>query len=155
MIYPPPAGGGGGRGQKTTPTTPATPPPPPTPASTWQFTEGIAFTFPQNVTIPAGGFALVVPIDPATFRGKYNIPASVQIFGPYNGALNNGGESVKLSRPGTPGSGITPYITVDHVNYDNDVPWPLPPDGTGPSLARTTASAYANDPINWQSGPVG
>jgi hypothetical protein len=128
---------------------------PANPANTWQFTDGVAFTFPQNVTIPAGAYALVVPIDPATFRSKYNIPASVQIFGPYNGALNNGGESVKLSRPGTPIGGVVPYITIDHVNYNNAAPWPPPPHGTGPSLARIASNSYGNDPINWTSGPAG
>src|SRR5207253_2920060 len=61
------------------------------PANTWQFTAGVTFSFPQGASIPANGYALVVPIDPATFRTRYGIPAGVPIFGPYTGALNNAG----------------------------------------------------------------
>jgi hypothetical protein len=95
----------------------------------------------------------VVPIDPATFRTKYGIPASIQIFGPYSGALSNGGESLTLSRPGTPVGGVAPYITEDHVDYNDAAPWPTTPDGTGPSLERISTTVYGNDPIDWTAGP--
>src|SRR5207248_189291 len=62
---------------------------PANPGNTWQLTDGILFVFPTGVTIPINGLALIVPIDPATFRTKYSIPAAVQIYGPYTGALNN------------------------------------------------------------------
>jgi hypothetical protein len=43
---------------------------------------------------------------------------------------------------------------VDRVNYDNQTPWPSPPDGTGPSLGRINAVKYGNDPINWRPDAV-
>jgi hypothetical protein len=116
----------------------------------WQFSDGINFTFAAGSTILANGYALIVPIDPATFRSTYNIPANVPIFGPYTGALDNGGEKVTLARPGTPVGSVTPYITVDRVNYDNETPWPALPDGQGPSVARIDAVRYGNDPANWR-----
>jgi hypothetical protein len=126
------------------------------PANTWQFTDGVGFVFPTGSSIPAGDYALVVPIDPATFRAKYGIPANVQIFGPYTGALNNAGEHVQLSKPNIPDPG-TPvsYIRVDDVEYGNATPWPASANGTGPSLTRILSTAYGNDVINWQAGPVG
>src|SRR5262249_35242214 len=56
---------------------------PSNPSNPWKFTDGIDFAFPAGATLAASAFALVVPIDPATFRSKYNIPASVPIYGPY------------------------------------------------------------------------
>jgi hypothetical protein len=116
----------------------------------WRFSDGINFTFSPGSTIAANGHVLIVPIDPATFRSTYNIPANVAIFGPYTGALDNGGEKVTLARPGTPVGAVTPYITVDRVNYDNETPWPSLPDGQGPSVARVDAVKYGNDPGNWR-----
>jgi len=116
----------------------------------WRFTDGINFTFPAGASIAANDHVLVVPIDPATYRATYNVPASVQIFGPYTGLLNNSGEGITLSRPGTPVGNVAPYITVDRVNYDNDLPWPASPAGTGPSLGRVNPGRYGNDAANWR-----
>jgi len=44
-----------------------------------------------------------------------------------------------------------PDIQVDDVNYGTATPWPAPPDGTGPSLARFIGSNYGNDPTNWRA----
>src|SRR5947209_6295450 len=66
-------------------------------------------------------------------------------------ALHLSGDNVRLSRPGTPAGATVPYITVDHVQYNNVSPWPTPPDGSGPSLSRVNASGYANDSANWTS----
>ncbi len=49
---------------------------PANPANTWQFTDGVSFVFPLGITIPSNGLLLVVPIDPATFRSKYNVDAA-------------------------------------------------------------------------------
>ena len=77
----------------------------------------------------------------------------MQIFGPYVGSLDNAGEKLELSMPGTPVASTTtvPYIVVDRVHYANATPWPTSPNGTGPSLSRTSATAYANDVANWQA----
>jgi hypothetical protein len=117
----------------------------------WRFTDGINFTFPTGAAIPANGHALVVTIDPATYRALYNVPANVAIFGPFTGLMNNAGEGVTLSRPGTPVGDVTPFITVDRVSYDNDLPWPAAPNGTGPSLGRINPGRYGNDAANWRA----
>jgi hypothetical protein len=123
--------------------------------ATWKFTGAIDWAFPSGVSIPANGFVIISAVDPTTFRTQYSVPAGVQVFGPYtlpNGTnvLSNGGESVRLLRPGAAGPVATrPYVEVDHVAYDDDLPWPAETDGTGQSLGRISGGAYGNDPANW------
>jgi hypothetical protein len=123
--------------------------------SNWKFTSGVNFTFPAGTSLAPGAHALVVAIAPATFRSKYSIPASVTILGPYTGSLDNAGEKVVISKP--TGAPADPYIEIDRITYNNKAPWPLPPAGAGPSLARMFASRYPNDVANWraETGPAG
>ena len=132
------------------------------PLNTWMFTNGVDYVFPTGQVLPAGATLLVVPIEPQVFRTTYNIPASVQIFGPYSGSLENSGETITLARPGDPEPNPTPppdtrtpYIVVDEVTYGNSFPWPTTPDGHGMSLERIEAGLYGNDVANWVAGPLG
>jgi hypothetical protein len=127
----------------------------------WKFTDGVEFVFPADlpVTIPAGGYLLVVN-KPAAFSLRYpGVPAE-KIFGPYDGKLNDAGESLELSMPGdVDNAGERHYIRVDRVNYsDGSHPencpglidlWPTGPDGYGKSLTRRVLLDYGNDPDNW------
>lgn len=123
---------------------------PANPSDTWRFTQGVQFTFPTGATLAGGQYALVVPIDPAVFRSKYNIGTSVQIFGPYTGSLNNTGERVEISKPAPPDvNQVVAYVLVDGLTYSDLAPWPTSPHGLGPSLGRIVATEYGNDPINW------
>jgi hypothetical protein len=129
------------------------------PANTWKFTDGITFAFGSTDTIPANGYALVVPIAPSAFRTKYGIPAGVPIFGPYTGALDNKGETLELSKPGGPEPpplSVVPYYRVDRVTYNDGAgAWPIMADGFGPSLIRKVAADYGNDVANWAVGNTG
>ncbi|MEX2186351.1 MAG: lamin tail domain-containing protein [Pirellulales bacterium] len=132
---------------------------PSVPADTWAFTEGISYAFPSGITLAAGGFLILVPFDPvgdptlaADFRSTHNVPPSVLLYGPYVGALDNGGEKLELSKPGPPEPDLfVPMIVVDRVTYDDVDPWALEPDGLGSSLSRKIPAAYANDPASWDS----
>ena len=133
-------------------------------AAPWKFTRGIDFTFPDDVpvTIPSGGYLLVVK-HPEAFVWRYpNVPAGT-VFGPYEGHLSNAGESVELSMPGDlDNNGRRCYIRVDRINYsDGSHPeacpgfvdfWPIEPDGFGLSLTRKSLTSYGNDPDNWIAG---
>ena len=122
--------------------------------NTWKLT-GLSYSFPQSVVLPANEFLLVVPIDPAAFRSKYNVPGSVQIFGPYAGVLQDSGERLELKFPLAPTTnGVIPYITMDEVRYNDKAPWPPAADGGGPSLQRLVSTAYGNDPTNWFASGV-
>src|SRR5262249_44991935 len=85
----------------------------------------------------------------AAFRSKYQVPGSVQVVGPFGGALNNAGDNVRLSKPGVPSGGSVPYILVDAVDYGASTPWPSEPDGPGAPLRRLHPSQFGNDPANW------
>lgn len=123
------------------------------PSNTWRLTSAVDFSFPANVTLPPGGYALVVSFDPAVggpaFRAKYNVSPSVPLFGPYEGKLDNSADSVRLRRPDNPNGPDVPYIIVDQIDYRDVTPWPFTADGLGASLQRLVASSFGNDPTNW------
>ncbi|MEN6306783.1 MAG: lamin tail domain-containing protein [Anaerohalosphaeraceae bacterium] len=119
----------------------------------WQFTEGIDFTFPMDTTIPAGGI-IIIARNPTAFQAYYagQLPAGTVVFGPFanDTGLSNGGEKVRLCRAGDqPFGQPRNYIRVDQVNYDDESPWPVSPDGQGQTLTRITPAVYGNDVINW------
>jgi len=118
------------------------------PTNTWQL-DGLNFTFPTNITIPANGFLLLVATNPAAFDAKYSVPANVVVLGPYSGELQNSGERLELERPDAPNSNDVPHIVIDGVRYNDKAPWPPAADGSGPSLQRNVSSDYGDDPINW------
>jgi hypothetical protein len=119
------------------------------PTNTWRL-NGLGYEFPPDFTLAAHGLALLVGIDPATFRARYAVPQGVAILGPYVGVLQDGGEALTLQRPDTPTIiGEVPYIGVDEVRYNDRAPWPVAADGDGASLHRLAAAAYGDDPVNW------
>lgn len=107
---------------------------------------GEDYEFPAGTEIPAGGYLLVVDVDPALFRTLHAVPGDVEILGPYGGRLDNGGERVSLSRPREDGQA---YIRIDEFRYDDDAPWPVAADGNGSSLERLVITRHADDPLNW------
>ncbi len=123
------------------------------PLNTWQFA-GLDFRFPPQEEIPPGGVALVVAGDPETFRSIEQVPREVPIYGPYRGVLDGAGERLALLMPDEPTADdppLLPYVLVDEVNYRPTAPWPVEADGTGPSLQRTAADAWGNEPASWQA----
>jgi hypothetical protein len=129
---------------------------PANPHNTWEFDGAMEYSFPFLSEIGTGEYILIVSTTPAEFRALFGINPAIDIYGPFDGALANGGESVKLLKPGTPElDGFVPYILVDKVKYDDDPPWPMAADNTGPSLERITSTLYGNDPTNWVAATLG
>lgn len=89
--------------------------------SGWQFTEGVAYTFPSATSIPAGGY-LVIGENPTVLLTKFGSSA----FGPWEGKLSNEGEKIELKDA----SGTL----IDEVDYGIGFPWPLGSRGTGSSM---------------------
>jgi hypothetical protein len=122
------------------------------PADTWKVA-GLGFDFPSGASLAAGERCLITAIDPAAFRTKYHLAAGLQIFGPFAGSLQKGGENLELQRPGTPlvdnQATVVPFIVVDGVRYNDRAPWPVAADGSGASLQRLNESAFGDDPANW------
>lgn len=120
------------------------------PTNTWSLSTAVAFTFPGGVLVNPGEAIVVSGLDPATFRAATGLDPSVQVFGPWSGALNNAGDTLRLSRPGDPEpDGFVPTLLTDKVAFRPDAPWPTDPNGTGPALARSPLYGYGNDPVNW------
>ncbi len=122
----------------------------------WKLKSSADFTFATGTTVLPGDYVLVVSFDPATdatslaaFRTTYNIGASVSIYGPYLPRLSNSSAPIELAAPGSPVGGITPFILMDKVEYIDAIPWPISPDGAGPSLQRVSRTIIGNDPANW------
>ncbi|MGB2823650.1 MAG: lamin tail domain-containing protein, partial [Phycisphaerae bacterium] len=113
-------------------------------------TTGTGFT-----TLPAGGY-VVIASSYAAFDERYDMVGNnIPVAGQYTGNLSNNGEKVKLMRVGEaePG-GFIPYYRVDYVNYDDDLPWPQEPDGSGNALNRLRGAPdelYGNDPASWEA----
>ena len=121
------------------------------PENVWQIS-GVGYSFPANTTLGPGDVALVVGIEPAVFRANHSVPADVMIMGPYTGMLNNAGESIALQAPEDPDTdGTVPFYNIDHVEYNDNNPWPESADGEGASLAKINLDGLSNDPANWQA----
>ncbi|MHC4570689.1 MAG: lamin tail domain-containing protein [Planctomycetota bacterium] len=118
----------------------------------WMFTDGVDFTFPPDVNIPAHGYLLVVK-DMNALESEYtSLPGDEQIFVWDSGSLDNAGETVEISMPGDVDAiGERQYICIDRVHYDDNAPWPTTPDGYGKSLTRKDPNDYGNDVINWDA----
>ncbi|MDB6031503.1 MAG: Spore coat protein CotH, partial [Verrucomicrobiales bacterium] len=135
---------------------------PANPANTWRLRKGVDLNFPPGLTVPPGGFVVVVSFDPATdpvsltmFQNAYGTNGIV--VGPYLGHLSNTGEALELQKPDAPLTipgpdfGFVPYITADRVVYGITAPWPTSPNGGGFALAKVDSSLYGNEPLNWQA----
>jgi len=106
----------------------------------YRITGEVAYDFPAGTTIPALG-RLVVAAVPADVEAAYGISG---VLGPWTGALNNGGGTLRLRNEG---NGIA-----FEVDYESNDRWPAAPDGGGPSLVLARPSFGMNDPRAWSAG---
>lgn len=113
--------------------------------------EGVDFAFPAGTLIDPMAY-LVLTKDAGAFGAAYG--GTIPIAGQFSGQLDNGGETIKLIRP-APGPGGEQVV--DAVSYDDEAPWPILADGTGPSLQLIDPSQDNSRVANWgvvvTSGP--
>jgi hypothetical protein len=129
------------------------------PLAGWRLHNAVRFTFPAGVSLPAGTSLLVVAFDPtadpqqlASFRARFGVAPNVLVFGPFEGNLNNAGETISLSRAeGDPSNDEADvlWILMDQVRYSMQPPWPTSPGREGDALHRVDPAAYGNDPVAW------
>ncbi|MCL4179404.1 MAG: lamin tail domain-containing protein [Verrucomicrobia bacterium] len=125
----------------------------------WELRDAVRFDFPQGTFLPADTSLLVVAFDPAadptrlaSFRATFGVPPDTLILGPFEGNLNNGGETISLSRADsvpTEEGAVVSWILMDQVGYSPEPPWPDLAAGQGDALHRVDPAAYCNDPIVW------
>lgn len=105
--------------------------------------DGVGYTFREGALIAPNGY-LVIAQNLAGFAAAYG-PNIVPI-GEYPGSLDNGGERLKLVKPGATQD---QDAIVDEVRYDDELPWPVFADGFGPSLQLIDAAQDNWPPSNW------
>ncbi len=104
----------------------------------WQFTSGVAFTFPSGYQIQGGQY-LVIARFPINIFTVYN---KISLGWDAGSALNNtGGETITLSNA----SGVT----INSVTYNNALPWDTAANGHGPSLVLCGENADNTVASNW------
>jgi hypothetical protein len=103
----------------------------------YAFTNGISYTFAPGTIIGAKEY-LVVARDPAALEAAYEITGA---YGPYTGRLSNDGERVELSN----GNGEI----IISFRYDDELPWPAAPDGTGHSLILAKPGGDPDEAPTW------
>lgn len=117
----------------------------------WRMTDGIEFEFPTNPPLTlAAGERIILTRNLASFEATYGNDIPARRFQWTSEVLDNGGETVQIAKPGgVDALNSTQYIRVDRVNYDDDFPWPVTADGSGPSLTKVADHEYGNDFANW------
>ncbi|MFT5495897.1 MAG: hypothetical protein ACI9TH_001293, partial [Kiritimatiellia bacterium] len=115
-----------------------------TSAGPWRLDGGIGYTFPSGVSVPAGGYVLVVNFAPTNsvernaFLTHYQLDPATPVYGPTSGKLSNRGERIAIEKPQDPDEiGEAPsWVIVDEVFYYDQTPFSAQADGRGASLHR-------------------
>lgn len=103
------------------------------------FSRGIEYVFATGTMINPGEF-IVLAEDKSSFEDRYGF----QPFDKYDGQLDNGGETLWLSK--------TNGVLLDAVDYDDGFPWDTQADGGAIdySLALIDGEVHNNTRLNWK-----
>lgn len=105
------------------------------------FSRGITYAFPANKDIQPGEY-LVLASNATIFQQRYGFAP----YAVYTGSLANEGESVELiDAVGT---------AFERVDYKVVAPWPITPNGTGPSLSLKSPTFDNTVAGNWAPSNV-
>jgi hypothetical protein len=106
--------------------------------SGWRF-DGVNLIFEMGDSIAEDSY-LVVALAGGRFEQTYDFPP----FREYtDSGLNDNGERLVLLDD--------LFAIVDEVEFDDGPPWPVTPDGLGPSLELIDPGQGNNDPRNWHA----
>ncbi|MDP2895069.1 MAG: lamin tail domain-containing protein [bacterium] len=103
----------------------------------WRLSKAIDYTFTEHKLMSPGDY-LVIARDPANIEQKYEITG---VLGPYEGALANDGENVRLRDEND--------NPVDEVRYYDGGDWPDAADGEGSSLELIDPRDDNSVPAAW------
>lgn len=110
--------------------------------SGWRLRGGIKYDFPAD-TVIGGGDYLIIAADPAGVKVPF-----IDVLGPFEGKLNNGGDTLRLedrSTLGTVVGGEPRYRVMDRLSYDET----MKTDGTGFTLAKIDPDGGTEPLWNW------
>ena len=114
----------------------------------WQFTAGVAFTFPTNASIAPNGF-VVVGKNTAELLSNYPYLNPAITYGNYSGKLSHDGERVALSMPQSLYTTSTVYVVEDEVTYGAGGRWGQWSSGGGSSLELIDPHSNHRLAANW------
>jgi len=109
--------------------------------SNWYFTdenEDHRFTFPENSIIGVDSY-IVLAQDTISFSNFF--PQEVDLYGSFDFGLSGGGEEISLYDLS---GGL-----IDRVEYDDSLPWPIEPDGNGPTLELISPDSLNDLASSW------
>jgi CotH kinase protein/Lamin Tail Domain/Chitobiase/beta-hexosaminidase C-terminal domain/Secretion system C-terminal sorting domain len=109
--------------------------------SGWTFKDTLdshIFVFPTSTSLASGNY-LVLCRDTAAFTALF--PAVTNYLGNFNFGLDNKGDMVRLYN--------SDNLMIDSLLYDDELPWPLEPDGDGPTLSLKNPGLDNTLPENW------
>ena len=98
------------------------------------------FIIPENAVLQTGEY-IVLCKDSEEFSTLY--PDVENYIGDLDFNLSNGGELIRLFN--------AEGLIIDSLTYDDELPWPLEPDGNGPTLELIDAELPNHFPASWQT----
>jgi hypothetical protein len=105
------------------------------------FSRGFTYHFPPGTTLAAGAYFVLSP-NAQQFKARYGFDSN----GVMRGNLANSGEALELRD--------AVGNVIDFVDYLDVAPWPLTPDGAGPSLALINPELDNTVAANWAPSTV-
>lgn len=105
------------------------------------FSRGFTYHFPPGTTLAAGAYYVLSP-DAQQFKARYGFDPN----GVMRGNLSNSGEALELR------DAVDNLL--DFVDYLDIAPWPLTPDGAGPSLSLINPALDNAVAANWAPATV-
>jgi spore coat protein CotH len=103
------------------------------------FFEGITYTFPPGTVIASNSFHILAR-SLSAFSNRY---PGITVNGIFTGKLDDGGEKIRIRNSDS--------NTVISVEYDDDPPWPLSPDGLGYSLTLANPVGDPDSADSWRA----
>lgn len=103
------------------------------------------YVFGSGITL-GGGERIVVARSPGVFQSVYGTSIRLALNGYSTANLSNTGERIALIGP--VGETLQDFV------WDDIAPWPVTPDGDGPSLEIIDPLANPADPANWRASAV-
>ncbi len=103
----------------------------------YRFTQGIAFTFPEDAILPPSDYVLVAK------NAELYQQDGIKVYQWFDGKLSNKGESICLVD--------SLGQEVDSLEYGDGYPWPSMADGYGYSLSLTIPALDNTNPAHWRS----
>ena len=111
--------------------------------SGWQFRDSrdtLRYTFPTNTRLQPDSF-LVIYNSLAKFQAIYGSSTAPNKIGPFQFALDGDGEVIRLFNKSE--------ILQLSMSYNDAAPWPLSPDGEGPTLELRAPFTDLNKGVSW------